>query len=86
MKVFILTSSIFYLLGLKLTNQVELNQQSAKDTVHIQVKTQKELVLPEQDTPKLPQMESDQQEMPVSSGSNENTAPWAPEKETLEIN
>ena len=84
MKAIILTSSIFYLLGLKLTNQVELNQKSISDSIKID--TQKELILPKQDVPKLPQVETTEKEVQVNCGSDKETAPWVPLKEDINLN
>ncbi len=83
MKAIILTSSIFYLLGLKLTTQVELNQKSLNDSVKINI--QKELVLPEEDIEKLPKINIESKETPANCGSDKDTAPWIPIKDNLEF-
>ena len=83
MKALILTSSIFYLLGLKLTNEVELNQKSLNDS--LKITPQPELVLPKQDIKELPKMETECEDAPIKCGSDEDTAPWVPQKENSEV-
>ncbi len=83
MKAIILTSSIFYLLGLKLTNQVELNQKSINDSIKID--TKKELIIPDQELQELPKVEVEKKEIPLNCGSDKDIAPWIPRKEDLEI-
>lgn len=85
MKLIILTSSIFYLLGLKLTHQVQIDQPSGTDSITIIAPDRK---------PKLPDIKGEEQELPVfkedhpdsinSCGSNEKTAPWYPLIEDLD--
>ena len=43
MKYLILTSSIFYLLGLKMTHNIEINQKMDADTVQITIPAEKNM-------------------------------------------
>lgn len=78
MKLIILTSSIFYLLGLKLTHQVQIEQPFDPDSSAI--------IIP-MEQPKLPELAPNDQQLQINkveadsiqtSGSNESTAPWYP--------
>jgi hypothetical protein len=78
MKLIILTSSIFYLLGLKLTHEVQIQQPFDTDTV--------KMIVPAEQ-PKLPVIKPessfsiDQTHAADSIkiyGSGSNTAPWRP--------
>ena len=85
MKLIILTSSIFYLLGLKLTHQVQIEQPFGTDSVLITAPVEK---------PNLPEIKQEKMDLPLinenetdsikSCGSNENTAPWFPLIEDLD--
>ncbi|WP_430973989.1 hypothetical protein [Sunxiuqinia rutila] len=83
MKLIILTSSIFYLLGLKLTHQVEIEQPFTTDTV---ISAPAEAPqLPKLEKPEeKPQINEDKADTLKSTGSNEKTAPWFPFLEDLE--
>jgi hypothetical protein len=78
MKLIILTSSIFYLLGLKLTHEVQFQQPFATDTVKIIVPAEQ---------PKLPEAkpanefsidQTNATDSLKNCGSGGNTAPWYP--------
>lgn len=86
MKLIILTSSIFYLLGLKLTHQVEIEKPFNTDSVTVTAPVEK---------PKLPEVNADEKDLPllddgkadsiqqIPTGSNEQTAPWIPPTEEV---
>ncbi len=78
----ILTSSIFYLLGLKITDQVKLNQKLEADSLNLSVK--KEIVLPEEDVKVSPDIHIEEIEADTKSGSSEDIAPWFDVKDDLE--
>ncbi|HBL77552.1 MAG: hypothetical protein A2W90_15820 [Bacteroidetes bacterium GWF2_42_66] len=75
MKYIILTSSIFYLLGLKFTSNIDLNAKFQTDTVQ----TKKEIILPpkelKEERPKG-MTEKKDSVTTVSGGSNELLAPY----------
>ncbi len=75
MKYIILTSSIFYLLGVKFTSNIDLNGKFQTDSV----KTKKEIVLPSKkikdELPKETPVKKDSV-ITVSGGSNELLAPY----------
>ncbi len=76
MKLVILTSSIFYLLGLKMTHNIEITQKSAVDTVKITIQEEN---LPKVDEKKSLIIEPDkavkEMETPSPTGSSQLTAP-----------
>ncbi|MCW0482170.1 hypothetical protein [Gaoshiqia sediminis] len=75
MKLFILSSSIFYLLGLKMTHNIEMNQKMDMDTVRISIPAEQKLMQPD-DTSKLILEPGKDEKAPQStSGSNPLTAP-----------
>ena len=78
MKLILLTSSIFYLLGLKLTHEVKLTESFKTDSVQITTSTE-QIKQPEiKQIQELPSSTT-QQDEPDSikhSGSSENTAPF----------
>ena len=75
MKLIILTSSIFYLLGLKLTHEVDLPKPLKVDSISITTSVEK-VKTPEikQETPSPDASNADEPDS-VKSGSSENTAP-----------
>ncbi|WP_159516867.1 hypothetical protein [Sunxiuqinia indica] len=86
MKLIILASSVFYLLGLKLTHEVKINQPLIPDSVSI--------TAPAEITPtpeikhsdeQLPTIKQDKEDSISSYGSTEITAPWGPMKNNLNI-
>ena len=82
MKLIILTSSIFYFLGLQLTHQVELEQPFSTDTVNISIPAE-QIKLPEIKKGELPITDTNQTDSLEYCGSNEKTAPWYPFLEEL---
>ena len=77
MKLILITSSIFYLLGLKLTHEVKLEKPLNKDTVGT--------VLQQAEKPALPEIKKESGNVTVDQeksdsikncGSGENTAPY----------
>lgn len=74
MKLFILTSSIFYLLGMKLTHQVEIEQPFDPDslTIHIPVE---QIEFQEIKKDSLFTLKTGKTDSLKYSGSNEKTAP-----------
>ncbi|MGQ7871288.1 hypothetical protein [Sunxiuqinia sp. sy24] len=86
MKLIILTSSIFYLLGLKLTHQVEIEQPFITDSVIISVPAEQPKLPAVDQQEAQPQINEDKTDSIQSPGSNENTAPWYPLIEDLECN
>ncbi|KOH45099.1 hypothetical protein [Sunxiuqinia dokdonensis] len=85
MKLIILTSSIFYLLGLKLTHQVELEQPFATDSVIItapveQIEIPEPEAAPKEEAPVI----DDKPDTIQSSRSNSIIAPWFPMIEELD--
>jgi len=83
MKLIILTSSIFYLLGLKLTHQVEIEQPFATDSVIITAPAE-QIQIPETEPEKEVPVIDDKTDSIQSSGSNTITAPWYPLIEELD--
>jgi LPS O-antigen subunit length determinant protein (WzzB/FepE family) len=72
MRHLILTSSIFFILGLKMTNNIEPNQKMGTDTVHITIPEVKELPsVNEQKTTKIKPKKEDAE----AAGSGKLTAP-----------
>ncbi len=72
MRHLILTSSIFFILGLKMTNNIEPNQKMETDTVHITIPEVKELPsVNEQKTTKVKQKKEEAE----VTGSGKLTAP-----------
>ena len=92
MKLIILTSSIFYLLGLKLTHQVEIEQPFATDSVIITAPAE-QIQIPET-KPKKENLETEtEKEIPAtddktdsiqSSGTSAIIIPWYPLIEELD--
>lgn len=75
MKLIILSSSIFYLLGLKMTHNIEMNQKMDMDTVHISIPAEQKLMQPD-DTSKLIFEPGKDDKVPQpASGSSPLTAP-----------
>lgn len=75
MKLFILSSSIFYLLGLKMTHNIEMNPKMDMDTVRISIPAEQKL-LQRDDTSKLILEPGKKEKAPQSvSGSSPLTAP-----------
>ncbi|MDX9880727.1 MAG: hypothetical protein RBS73_01600 [Prolixibacteraceae bacterium] len=75
MKYIILTSSIFYLLGLKFTSNIDLNAKFQTDSVQ----TKKEIVQPKKEfKEELPQKLKEKKDSTttLSGGSNELLAPY----------
>lgn len=77
MKLIILTSSIFYLLGLKLTHEVDLPKPFKVDSISITTSVEK-IKTPEikQETVQPETSKSDEPDSIKLSGSGENTAPF----------
>jgi len=73
MKYLILTSSIFYLLGLKMTHNIEINRKMDADTVQIIIPAEKNM--PKAENEKSPTIESQSSKSQDTSGSNQLTAP-----------
>ena len=72
MRPLILTSSIFFILGLKMTNNIEPNPKMETDTVHITIPEVKELPsVNEQNTIKVKPKKEDKE----VTGSGKLTAP-----------
>ena len=76
MKLLILTSSIFYLLGLKLTHEVDLPKPLKVDSISITTSAEK-IKMPEVKQEKIQSTDSktDKPDSVKQSGSSENTAP-----------
>jgi hypothetical protein len=66
MRYLILTSSIFFLLGLKITNNIEPNQKMETDSVHITIPETK--VLPSNEEKKELKTEPVKEKDPAGSG------------------
>lgn len=66
MRHLILASSIFFILGLKMTNNIELSQKMETDTVHI--------TIPEPGVKELPSV-NDQKKMKADPKNEENEVP-----------
>lgn len=77
MKLIILTSSIFYLLGLKLTHEVDLPKPFKVDSINITTSVEK-IKTPEikQETVQPETSKADEPDSIKLSGSSENTAPF----------
>jgi hypothetical protein len=83
MKLIILTSSIFYLLGLKLTHQVELEQPFATDSVIITAPAE-QIEIPETEPEKEVPAIDDKTDSIQTTGSNTIISPWYPSIEELD--
>ena len=75
MKLIILTSSIFYLLGLKLTHQVEIEQPFTTDRVIISAPAEQPKLPTLEQQEAQPQINEDKTDSIQGSGSNKKTAP-----------
>ena len=83
MKLIILTSSIFYLLGLKLTHQVEIEQPFATDSVIITAPAE-QIQIPEAKPKEEVPVIDDKTDSIQSSVSTSIIAPWYPLIEELD--
>ncbi len=83
MKLIILTSSIFYLLGLKLTHQVEIEQPFVTDSVIITAPAE-QIRIPENEPEKEVPVIDDKTDSIQNSGANAIIAPWYPLIEELD--
>lgn len=72
MRHLILTSSIFFILGLKMTNNIEPNQKTESDTVHITIPEVKELPSVKETKTIKVEAKKEQKDM---TGSGKLTAP-----------
>jgi|GEM_PF-3826922 len=72
MRNLILTSSIFFILGLKMTNNIEPNQKMGTDTVHVAVPEVKELPAANDEQKNL---KVEPKELKEVAGSGKLTAP-----------
>ena len=75
MKLIILTSSIFYLFGLKMTQNIEASQKVNPDTVHISVPANQIQINPNKTQNFILEEKKDSDLQKPASGSNQLTAP-----------
>ena len=78
MKLIVLTSSIFYLLGLKLTHEVQLQQPFTTDTVKITAPAELSKLPEAKPDNKFSLTKANATDSIKTYGSGGNTAPWYP--------
>lgn len=76
MKLIILTSSIFYLLGLKLTHEVKLERPLNTDTIGTVIKAEQPKVQDIKEQIGATTKGQEETDSIKNSGSSENTAPY----------